>query len=161
VERHRHPEVLRLIYHGARFIQNASTLDVPATERLRVRDAAPAALPDLASALESRDPQAALDALEGYAGHRDHLEELRASCEDLALKDERTRPIVVAHLIKTCAAAFEETASLRSAGHRNALHPLRAFVRLAASPIRERRIAQRCYEAIRFVEEGKVPRTLT
>jgi hypothetical protein len=161
VQRHRHPQVLRAIYHAARFINNAKTLDLPPTQRLETRATTTGSLADLSTALDSRDPQTALNILNTHVAGNDDLTTLRAFCEDLALTDNLTRPIVVAHLIKTCAAAFEETKRLQTAGHPNASHPLRAFIRLAASPIRERRVSRLSHEAIRFVEEGKVPRTLT
>ena len=75
--------------------------------------------------------------------------------EDLPLTDGLTRPIVVAHLIKTTAAAFDEHA------HTGDPTPLLALARFAASPVRERWLRRRALEAIRLLEHGKVPRTLT
>ena len=51
--------------------------------------------------------------------------------------------------------------ALQQAGERGAAAPLEALTRLAASPIQERRISQASYEAIRFIEQGKVPAALT
>jgi len=57
-------------------------------------------------------------------------------------------------------AAFGEHSTLQDSGHLKAALPLQALVRLAASPIQERRVARLTHEAIRFVIDGKVPRTL-
>ena len=160
VQRHPHPEILRALYHGARFINNARTLDLEPEQRLSTRKTAAGSPQDLSTALSLHDAQAALNLLNAHLTGTDPGT-LRAFCEDLALEDRLTRPIVVAHLIKTTAAAFEETRHLEDADHADAAHPLRALIRLAASPIRERRIARASHEAIRFVEQGKVPRTLT
>ena len=62
------------------------------------------------------------------------------------------------HLIKTTVAAFDERAAMQ--GPRRDL-PVLAVVRLFASPVRERRVRRACHEAIRFLVDGKVPRTLT
>ena len=161
VQRHQHPDILRSLYHGARFINNAKPLDLAPAERLETRAAGAGSLADLSIALDHHDAQRAINTLNAHVTAADDLIALKVFCEDLALTDNLTRPIVVAHLIKTCAAAFEETHDLQTAGHPDATHPLRALIRLAASPIRERRIARVSHEAIRFVEQGKVPRTLT
>ncbi len=161
VQRHPYPDILRSLYYGARFINNAKPLDLPPAERLETGTAGAASLADLSTAVDNHHAQTAINTLNAHVTATDDLTALRAFCEDLALADNLTRPIVVAHLIKTCAAAFEETQSLQTANHPDATHPLRAFIRLAASPIRERNISRLTHEAIRFVEEGKVPRALT
>ena len=87
------------------------------------------------------------------------VRDLEQSCEAIALEDRATRPIVVGHLIKMCRAAFQESEALGNTPER--AHPVLAFVRLAASPIRERSVARLAHEAIGFVEHSRVPKTLT
>ena len=69
------------------------------------------------------------------------------------------RPIVVAHAIKTAAAAFEERAAL--AGHPDRDLPLLAAVRFLASPVAERRLRATVARSIAWVVDGRVPRKLT
>jgi hypothetical protein len=64
------------------------------------------------------------------------------------------RPIVVAHLIKNTVVGFEEYAD--SGSHT----PLLALIALYASAMSERRIHRVTSEAIAFVTQGKVPRSI-
>ncbi len=87
------------------------------------------------------------------------LDRLESTLESLALGDLATRPIHVAHWIKLCVAAFAEARALPSTSDRRA--PILACVRYFAGPAQENRSQSMVHDAIRFVVEGKVPKTLT
>lgn len=154
LDRFRGPEVVRLVLFGCRFVHNARALDAPADRRLRV-GATGGSIAALVNAIAGGDEAAAIGAVVGILATGGPTASLRAVFEDRALDDPLTRPIVVAHLVKMCAAAFDEHARSGRA------EPLLALARFAASRVRERPIKRLCHEAIRFVVEGKVPRTMT
>ena len=72
----------------------------------------------------------------------------------LAVEDAVTRPIVVAHIIKNTIVAFEEHEVTGSST------PVLALIALLSSPVKERRVHRVTREAIAFVTEGKVPRSI-
>ena len=154
--------MLTLLYFGTRIINATKSLDRPEAERFSLDGGEEdhASLEDCVQATSAGRPQAALDALSGCLRAGARISALRSWAEDLALNDELTRPLVVGHLIKTTCAAFDEHVVLEAAGSDQALRPVQALVRLAASPIRERRVARVTHEALRFVVDGKVPRSL-
>jgi hypothetical protein len=154
--------MLTLLYFGARIINATKSLDRPEAERFSLDGGKEdhAALEDCVQATSAGRPQDALDALSGWLTAGAKACTLRSWAEDLALGDEITRPLVVGHLIKTTCAAFDEHLILEAAGSAQALRPVQALIRLAASPIRERRVARVTHEALRFVIDGKVPRSL-
>ncbi|MDP6946317.1 MAG: hypothetical protein QF464_19365, partial [Myxococcota bacterium] len=158
------PDLLRYLYFAARQVQHHEALDLAPEARLgdrgSVRDTLGACRGLVEGAVRSGDAQQALDALAGFVHAGGTVATLRPFCEDLALNDARVEPIRVAHLLKTGVAAFEEHEALASAGPPGALRPIQSFLRFAASPMRERNVQARSYEAIRFIVHGKVPRTL-
>ena len=153
--------MLPTLYFSARIINATQRLDRAEDSRFSLGgDDRNATLDDCVAATVGSRPQEGLNALSGWLSTGGDIAALRASAEDLALRDDLTNPLVVGHLIKTTIAAFDEHDLLRSAGSEYALRPVQAVVRLAASPIRERRVARLTHEALRFVVDGKVPRTL-
>ena len=82
-----------------------------------------------------------------------------AALEALALDDIAIRPIFKAHWIKLCVAAFAEARALPPEVDRRL--PLLACVRFFAGPQRELRLSGLVFDAIRFVVDHKVPKTLT
>ncbi len=152
IARFREPEALRLLLFGCRFVNNARPLDDPSRPRV---EPATGSLTDLVDAISRRDALRAEALTAGWLAEGGDVAALRQVFEGYALDDPFVRPIVVAHLIKTCAAAFEEHEATGRP------EPLLAVARFAASPVRERRIRRVCHEAIRFVVHHKVPRTLT
>lgn len=155
-QRHPRPEVLALLFQAARMIQNAGVLDRARTDPA---DAIPLREPDLDPlrvAIAARDPHRAEGLLRGWLAADLPLAPLRAMIEDLPLHDAYVRPIVVAHAVKTTAAAFAEHAR-----RPDDARPLAALARFVASPIRERSAGARAHEAVRFIVEGKVPRLLS
>lgn len=160
LERFRDPDVLKLVLYAARFVNNARGVDGPREGWLRQEASAEPATVETITAAVTTSAQAAVSQTLRYLEDGGELDPLRVALEDIILDDAATRPIVVTHLIKTCAAAFEEhrTSKLSPDLRRKSLS---AVLRLLASPVRERSIARLAHEAIRFVVHGKVPKTLT
>jgi len=165
VDRYRDPSGLRPLFHAARFVNNARSLDASsqpetsaASSSVSVGGAA-VEVPEIVRAIEARDPVRAVELTARYLAERGPDDALRHALADLPLRDLYTRPIIVAHAIKTGRVAFELAARLR--GTPWVHDPVLAFVRFAAAPIRERPVAQLVHEARRLVVDGKVPRALT
>jgi nitrite reductase/ring-hydroxylating ferredoxin subunit len=161
VQRWRSADVIRLLWFAARFVLVAKTLD---GERAQWSDTAAVdtAATAVAAIVDAVADQRASDALgmtEAYLDAGGAADALRLALEDIILADPLTRPIVVAHAIKTLLATFDEHAAIEDRAL--AKLPVLAAVRLLASPIRERRVARFAHEAVRFVVHGKVPKTLT
>jgi len=156
------PDLLPLLYFATRLINAARALDMPQDQRFGNGNGKGASgrLEDLDTRVSKQDAKGALEELTAFVALAQPLAPVRAWAQDLALRDGLTRPLVVGHLIKTCMAAFGEYAALQASGHSSATRPLQALVRLAASPIQERRVARLTHEALRFVVDGKVPRSL-
>jgi hypothetical protein len=156
VQRYARPDVMRLVLFGCRFVSHAGALDAGPQRRLSIvpgRD--PVELETIEHAVRQRDAAGAVTGVATWLAQNRPVDALVAAFEQLALDDPLTRPIVVTHLIKTGVAAFEEH---RVTGRPE---PLLAVFRLAASAVRERPVRRLAHEAIRFVVDGKVPRTLT
>ncbi len=157
LERFKQPEVLKLLLFAGRFVNNAKALDLKIGERLslEVEPHGAVTLNEVTEAVAEQGAQRAISYVIGYCKDSQRSTQLRAFCEDFAMSDQQSKPIVVGHLIKTCRVAFEEA---HATGE---LTPILAFVKIAASPIRQRWITRFAHEAISFLEHGKVPRTLT
>jgi len=159
VQRYRDPTALRLLFYAARFVNNARTLDADPVPPLPVASGEAGSLAKITEAIAARDPASAVARTAAYLAAYGPNAALRHACEDLPLRDLYTRPLIVAHAIKTGRVAFEVAARLR--GTPWADLPILAFVRFAAAPLRERPVGRLVHEAERLVVEGKVPRTLT
>jgi hypothetical protein len=85
-------------------------------------------------------------------------EQLRAIVEGLALEDVATRPIYIAHVLKTARVAFDEAATLEEAAARRCLF---APLRFLATPKNERTLQRLAYDARSLVESGRLPRLLS
>ncbi|MCA9539465.1 MAG: Rieske 2Fe-2S domain-containing protein [Myxococcales bacterium] len=154
LRRHRAPTTLALLFQAARFIQNAGALDDPPDRRRLIKPHI-GSIEGIRTDILDHQADRAVDATAGYLRAGEPVGPLKALFEDLPIRDGHPVPIVVAHLIKTTAVAFAEHAELGRP------EPLLALARLAASPIRQRWLARSCHNAIRFIVDGKVPRTLT
>jgi len=154
--------MLSLLYFAARIINATQRLDRPKEERFRLHpdESLGTSLEDCDQATAAGRPQEALSVVANWLEQGGDISALRSWALDLALSDKLTRPLVVGHLIKTTCAAFTEHEHLQMAGSEHALLPIQAVLRLAASPIRERHVARLTHEALRFVVDGKVPRSL-
>ncbi|MEM9461731.1 MAG: Rieske (2Fe-2S) protein [Myxococcota bacterium] len=159
VRRYADPTGLRLLFYAARFVNNAQSLDRSPPPELPRPVGHSVGVEDIARAIEQHDHEAASSLTARYLDDHGPDEALRHAVFDLPLRDRYTRPIIVAHAIKTGRVAFELADRLR--GTPWADRPILAFVRFAAASGRERSVEQLVHEAQRLVVEGKVPRTLT
>ncbi len=154
LDRYAEPERVRLLFQAAHFLQRTGPLDLaevpepPSMER--------ASLEEIASAIVANDELRAVALVSAYLAGGGDRSQLRDAYMDYAMSDALTRPIVVAHGLKTCLAAFAECEALDG----DPL-PILAFTRFVASPIRERALARVVHEAIRFLVEGSPPKRLT
>lgn len=157
------PDVLRIVLHAGYFVIRAQPLDLTPESRPDVSALTPtedmetmtAAILD---AIGRGDAMEATRMVRGAVETGLPLDPLRHALMDLPLKDVVTRPIVVSHVLKTTLAAFRATASL--AGDPERAWPLMGLVGFLARSGTERRVARRVHEALRFVVDGKTPRTL-
>lgn len=144
------PAAWRILLQAVHFVAMAAPILVePPTPR-----PGPAEPGALSAAWAAKDTPAALGVAEALlaAGRAADIEDAAmAAC----MADGAVRPIVVAHLMKTTVAAFAEHRATGSA------RPVLALCRLLASPVKERRVAQRSFEALRLLREGKPPVRLT
>jgi nitrite reductase/ring-hydroxylating ferredoxin subunit len=153
-----HGITLGALYHAAHFIQRAKKLDggFAKTPGVSVGPAFDA------NALRRSLREGKVDTvLEGAApwildptNHGD----LRAVVESLALEDVATRPIYIAHVLKTARVAFDEAAILPEAAARTCLF---ALLRFLATPKNERGLRQLAHDARGLVENGRLPRLLS
>ena len=157
------PVVLRFFLQATRFINDARTLDLEPEARGGISRVGTGLLPEvrlklLSGALLHHHEDVAMGVVQAWLEEGQPLDMLRDFLQDVGLSDSATRSIVVAHIIKTTVAAWDEFDTL--GGNSDAYPVLLAVVRLAASPRRERRITQVATEAIRFVGEGLTPHKL-
>lgn len=155
-QRHRRPEVLALTLQAARMIQNAGVLDRKAYAPRTALDGGEDPLARLKEAIAAHDGDRAEALVRGWVAARRPLAPLARFFEDLSLYDAMTRPIVVAHLLKTTVAVFSEQAR-----RPDDPRPLAGLARFAAGPVSERFVGSRVHEAVRFIVDGKVPKLLT
>lgn len=144
-------EGLRLLFFAARFIHAAHPLDGAGPADEAATSAVSASLADLHAAIRHREPARAVVVGEAmlHAGL-----DLEGSLQDYLLAAPATEPIFVAHQIKTTVVALAERRLTGSAT------PLLAVLRWFASPMVERRLAQRAHEAVLLIREGRPPRVL-
>lgn len=158
VERYDSPKAIRFLIQACAFIHTGKKMDQAIEERTKYVTQ-PSDLDSLLAAITSKQPQEAVNRLLGYLESSESAETLQHALEDLSLKDPAVRPIVVAHVIKTTCAAWEEFARL--ADHPRRALPLMALVRFLASPLVERRVHQTVGTSLRWVKDGEIPRKLT
>ena len=150
IRRADHPDLLRLLFFGARFVNHTRPLDLPPSDQHRPVAKA-GSVADLVAAIQAHDGHLAVDLALGLAGSAP--DELREILMEVAMSEPAVRPIVVTHVIKNTVAALDEWGELADPT------PVLAVVRLLAHPPTERRVRQRTEEAIEFVTTGKIPRT--
>jgi hypothetical protein len=158
-ERYACADRLRLLFYAAHFVQRTGPLDLPersAAGPLEATTLEALSLEDIAAAVGSRETDRAVALVRCFLGQGGDVDALRNRFVDYLLSDKLVRPIVVAHGLKTCLAAFAETAALDD----DPL-PVLAFTRFASSPIRERSVSRSVHEAIRFLRDGRPPKRLT
>lgn len=145
-------ELLRALFYGAWFVQYVRHLDEPAEQRkpfpeVSARLAAEDLLSLLRTAIDERAADMAVSYCRKYleAGHDSgplQAELLRYAIEDSAVAD-----IMIAHTIKTTAAAIQE---MEAIGGEKRYWPVLSAVRFLASPKRERWVYRNARMAIRL-----------
>lgn len=148
-------DLLRTVFFAARVVNNGRVLDLPEAKRVAIVPQPHGGLAGIVDAIIAKRSGAVLGQVSDWFSEGQDADALRVGLEDLVLRDPVVRPIVVAHAIKLTIAAFDEH---RATGD---VRPVLALVRFLASPIAERRVYRLATEAIAFVTDGKVPRTLT
>lgn len=149
------PELLRALFHSARFVWSVRNLDRPI-------DAAASLVPEaegsdrpageivtaLEEAIRDRDERRAVALARGYleGGHDEAA--LGRRLVRFAIADSATVEIMIAHTIKTTVAALEELAAI-DAAHREL--PLLGTVRFLAAPKRERWVFVNTLRALSFL----------
>lgn len=163
LKRYRSPDILRLVLLVGYYIYHQGALDSAELGR-HWREPLPPAKDDF-SADEVQAAVAVGDVASALTGAAavvraggEPLSQLRNFAYDLPLRDQLSRPIVVAHALKLAVVAFDEAKRLPPQW---AAAPVQALMRLLAVGLRQRGVAQLCFEAKRLVVEGKVPRALT
>jgi len=155
VERLPEPALLPMIVLTARFVHRTKVLDLPVDARWTPPDEPPGGgVEAVLAAVADSDPSGALDAAWFVLRDADGRERLREAMHRWALSDALTAPIVVAHAIKNVVAAWDEYDATGDPAH------VLGVLRFAACAPRQRWVARRTAEAIEFVSEGRIPRTL-
>jgi len=154
------PELFRLFYYGVRFINQGKALDGVASAEVIPEESYSLEsdyVHRIEKALISNDPSQAMGLTQSYLRKFEEACLLEEACQDLVFEDYLVRPIVVGHWIKMTVALFEEYRMSKSP---NKEKHLLALMRFGATPIRERWISRVSFEAIQFLEHGKVPKDL-
>ena len=149
-----HPDVLRMVLFGARFINHHAALDLPEDRRVPTLRAVRPDLEATLAAILSGRTEDALGLALALTDDPELVCELNGELMDVAISDRFSAPIVSAHAMKNLVVAFEEHAHTRDP--RSVL----AVVRLLASPLQQRWTYRGALEAVAFVTEGKVPTLL-
>lgn len=163
--RHRKPSLLRMLLFAVRAINGTKPLDLPA-ERWLIVDAKGRAsfmdrerlIEDLHLLIRERQPVEAQRAALAYLSAGGQVDTLRSALETLVLRDLYTSADMTAHAIKLVVAACDEARILPESER---AWPLRAVIRMLASPARERSVEALALDAERLVHEGRTRRALT
>lgn len=160
-ERSDDPALVRLLFYAAHFVNRTRPLDLQVADRINPTTATTgsASVDDVVAAIAQQEVVQAVASAAAVLRDEGGSEALRARLEEVSMGDGLTRPIIVAHAIKTNIAAFDERAALAEDPLRD--RPVLAAVRFLASPVQERSIGRLSFEAVRFVAEGRPPKRLT
>lgn len=158
VERFDSPLAVRFLYQSMAWTHQGRAMDLAPEDRVAT-DPRSVDVDGILEAVADRDVERAVGGVANLVRSGADLAPLRRGLESLALADPVVRPIVVAHVIKTACAAFEEHEALE--GHPERAVPLLAVVRFLASPVVERRVRSGVQTSIAWVAEGRMPKKLT
>lgn len=153
-ERFDDPCRLRLLFYIAHFVQRTRPLDLE--QRVELPSLSSSTPDEIEAAVVAKHTDLAVALVQHFLGNGGDAKALQDRFMDYVYSDKLVRPIVVAHGLKTCLAAFAELEALGGDPT-----PVLAFTRFAASPIRERAISRTVHEAIRFLRDGYPPKRLT
>ena len=162
--RYRKPALLRMVLFAVRHVNSTKPLDLSA-DRWLIVDAKGRAsfmdrerlIEDLHLLIRERQPVEAQRAALAYMSAGGSLETLRTALETLVLRDLYTQPVMTAHAIKLVVAACDESKILPESDRS---WPLRAVIRMLASPARERSVEALALDAQRLLFEGQTRREL-
>jgi hypothetical protein len=162
--RHRKSSLLRMILFGVRLVNQVKALDMPA-DRWTAVDAKGRAsfidrdrfLADMVDMVRDHSPTEAQRAALAYVNMGGSIDTLRASLYDFVLSGHYAKPRFAALGIEMTVAACDEALALPD-GERT--WPLRALIRMLASPLRENNLESVVQQARRLVEQGLPPKTL-
>ncbi len=162
---YRKPGLIRMLLFAVRQINGLKPLDL-AAERWLVADTKGRAsfmdrerlIEDLEYMVRDRQPVEAQRAALAYLGAGGRIETLRAVLEQLVMRDLYVSPQRTALALQLVVAACDE-AMLLPEGERG--WPLRALIRMLASPTRERSVEALAQDAVRLVLAGQPRRRLT
>jgi len=158
IQRFSSPDALRFLFQTVAFTHSGRGMDLAESERYVV-EPEQAGVQELLFAVASRDAHTAVNRAAGYLASNEDKSELKQTLEDLCLADPVVRPIVVAHVLKTTVAAWEEFEALD--GHVDQNISLLAAIRLLASPVVERRVHELAGRSLDWVVDGVMPKKLT
>jgi hypothetical protein len=145
VVRVRRPALLRMVLFGVHALHASRPLDLPPAQWLVVDAKGRAPFSDLHRMMESvttavreRDSSGAQRAVLAWLGAGGDLTALRDALLTLTMNDLYARPLFAAHGVEMVVTAFELARALPE--HERGW-PIRAVVRMLASPVRESRLA--------------------
>jgi nitrite reductase/ring-hydroxylating ferredoxin subunit len=161
--RHRKSSLLRMILFGVRLVNHLKDLDMPA-DRWTAVDAKGRSsfidrdrfLNDMIEMLRERSPIEAQRAGLAYVNMGGSIDTLRATLYDFVLSGHYSRPRFAALGIEMTVATCDEALALPE-GERT--WPLRALLRMLASPLRENGLECIVHQARRLIEQGQPPRS--
>jgi len=163
--RHSKPTLLRMLLFAVRHINRTKPLDLPAERWLIVDSKGRASfmdrdrlIEDLHLLIRERQPVEAQRAALAYLSGGGSIDTLRAALETLVMRDLYTRPVMTAHAIQLVVVASDEAMLLPDAER---TWPLRAVIRMLASPVRERSVEALALDAQRLLFEGQTRPRLT
>ncbi len=158
VKKHPSSDSLRFLLHGVAFTNSGKKMDIDVESRHPIQTV-PGTADDLLTAILAQDPDRAQGIASYLMENRERFVEFKNLLHALCLQDHFTRPIVVAHVIKTTAAAIEMYEEFE--GHFGQCVGLLAVVRFLALGIQERSVRDMVGTSIAWVVDGKIPKKLT
>ena len=151
--RYQEPDVLRLLFFSARFINHHKVLDLPVERRQPVVPGSEE-IGDFLAAIDRRDSVGAMGVASSMIRTPEGTSALRDLLMDVVISDAISRPIVSAHAIKNLVVGLEEWTATGDD------RPLLAAVRLLSGPLQQRWTYRSAREAVAFVTKGTVPKLM-
>lgn len=151
-------EMIRGLFMAAWFVHYVHHLDAPPELRFKYEPLGKGfggehLMDGLKIALEERYAQAAVAYAEAYLEGGNDIGALRAMLLRYAVEDSAAVDIVLAHHIKTMAAAFAESAAMAGPGPKRRFWPVLSAVRFMASPKVERFLMKNALLAIKLASD--------
>ena len=155
-------DLLRVAYYAARFVHGAKGLDGPQPVLAKLDPQSTITPQALLKALEDGKPEQAMALAQTLSREPNAYPIILTSIIPHLFSDRIVRPIFYAHIVKTAIAALSEAQESRLHFDEHSIeNPAVAVMKFLASPLRERSTSRLTHEAQRFLNEGRVPKTLT